>query len=180
MAVLFLWILAFLVLGAVMGINLYALICLSDLQADLINPHDCAGRINKLVMPEIIAHAAAAGLMLLCGSWSMVLVNGPLIAWHVRQIGRNQHLADVTEIFNHLDKEKSVRMGKAMLYALVFLTAAYRGTERGGEHVPRPGGEGEDGRVLQGCGGVLGAPLLSVFHRSGGEEERVLEEAPWR
>jgi hypothetical protein len=49
----------------------------------------------------------------------------------VRQIGRNQHLADVTEIFNHLDKEKSVRMGKAMLYALVFLTAAYRGTERG-------------------------------------------------
>ena len=89
---LLLWILAFLVLGAVMGINLYALICLSDLQADLINPHDCAGRINKLVMPEIIAHAAAAGLMMLCGSWSMVLVNGPLIAWHVRQVGRNQHL----------------------------------------------------------------------------------------
>ena len=131
MAVLFLWILAFLVLGAVMGINLYALICLSDLQADLINPHDCAGRINKLVMPEIIAHAAAAGLMMLCGSWSMILVNGPLIAWHVRQVGRNQHLADVTEIFNQLDKEKSVRVGKAMVYALVFLTAAYRGTERG-------------------------------------------------
>ena len=125
------WILAFLVLGAVMGINLYALICLSDLQADLINPHDCAGRINKLVMPEIIAHAAAAGLMMLCGSWSMILVNGPLIAWHVRQVGRNQHLADVTEIFNQLDKEKSVRVGKAMLYALVFLYAAYRGTERG-------------------------------------------------
>ena len=55
-----------------------------------------------------------------------------------------------------------------------------QGHGEGGEHVPRPGGEGEDGRVLQGCGGVLGAPLLSVFHRSGGEEERVLEEAPWR
>ena len=126
MAVLFLWILAFLVLGAVMGINLYALICLSDLQADLINPHDCAGRINKLVMPEIIAHAAAAGLMLLCGSWSMVLVNGPLIAWHVRQIGRNQHLADVTEIFNVLDREKKIRGWKVVFFSVVFIITTYR------------------------------------------------------
>ena len=65
MVVLTLWLLLFLLLGALLGINMYSVIVLQDLQSDLINPHDCAHRVNQLV--ELVRYTRWSALLLLAG-----------------------------------------------------------------------------------------------------------------
>ena len=89
MVVLTLWLLLFLLLGALLGINMYSVIVLQDLQSDLINPHDCAHRVNQLVEPEFAMQALVSALLLLAGGWSwlgwgMLAVHVPLSAFHFK------------------------------------------------------------------------------------------------
>ena len=89
MVVLTLWLLLFLLLGALLGINMYSVIVLQDLQSDLINPHDCANRVNQLVEPEFAMQALVSALLLLAGGWSwlglgMLAVHVPLSAFHFK------------------------------------------------------------------------------------------------
>ncbi|KAK6162489.1 hypothetical protein DH2020_002330 [Rehmannia glutinosa] len=95
MADLFAWLISFFIVIALLGIILYQLMCLADLEYDYINPYDSASRINKAVLPEFVAE-------------------GVLYT-------RKRHLVDVTEIFNQLPWEKNVRLYK--LGYLVILLA---------------------------------------------------------
>ena len=56
--------LAALLYGFALFVNLYVLVALDDLQADVVNPHDASRRINRLVNHEATAHACASALML--------------------------------------------------------------------------------------------------------------------
>ncbi|CAL5340193.1 unnamed protein product [Camellia sinensis] len=127
MADIFAWLLSFFLLIAVLGILLYQLMCLADLEFDYINPYDSASRINKAVWPEFITQGSLCFLHLITGHWFMFLVCLPYSYYNFRlysitvMVMRNrytkkQHLVDVTEIFNQLPWEKKLR-----IYKLVYL-----------------------------------------------------------
>jgi hypothetical protein len=75
---------AFLAVAALLGILVYQLMCLSDLEFDYINPYDSASRINASVVPEIAIHVGLSCVYLIFGYWFMFLINLPLIYYHAR------------------------------------------------------------------------------------------------
>jgi len=129
MAVLAIWVLLFLVLGALVGISMYTIICLQDLQGDLINPHDCSSRVNQLAIPEFALQAVTAALLLGAGSWSLLLVHVPLAVWHSQLYANREHVIEVTDMFGRLESERTRRAAKMAAYALTFVVVVYRGTE---------------------------------------------------
>ncbi|KAL5541040.1 hypothetical protein UlMin_002407 [Ulmus minor] len=113
------WLVSFFFLIALLIIIVFQLMCLADLEFDYINPYDSSKRINRVILPEFITQGVLCAFFLLTGHWFMSLLCGPYLYYNVRQYTRKQHLVDVTEIFNMLDKEKKRRLFK--LFYLVFL-----------------------------------------------------------
>ncbi|KAL8539686.1 hypothetical protein ACS0TY_001338 [Phlomoides rotata] len=106
------WLLFFFVLIALLVMIVFQLMCLADLEFDYINPYDSASRINKVVLPEFIAQGVLCFLFLVTGHWLMSLLCVPYLYYNVRLYLRNDHLIDVTEIFNLLNWEKKLRLFK--------------------------------------------------------------------
>ncbi|XXG67340.1 hypothetical protein AAC387_Pa06g0710 [Persea americana] len=120
---LFIWLLSFFALIALLGLVVYQLMCLADLEFDYINPYDSASRINSVVMPEFVTQGVLCLLFLLSGHWVMFLLCAPNLYYNVRMYLQRQHLIDVTEIFNLLNWEKKQRLFKLVyLVVLLFLS----------------------------------------------------------
>ncbi|CAK9154520.1 unnamed protein product [Ilex paraguariensis] len=84
MADLFAWLLSFFLLIAVLGILLYQLMCLADLEFDYINPYDSASRINKVILPEFVTQGILCLLHLITGHWFMCLICFPYLYYNAR------------------------------------------------------------------------------------------------
>ncbi|CAI9093680.1 OLC1v1029238C1 [Oldenlandia corymbosa var. corymbosa] len=118
----FLWLLFFLILICLVAMVIYQLVCLSDLELDYINPYDSARRINMVILPEFITQAVLGILFLLTGHWFMALLSIPYAYYNFRLYAQREHLIDVTEIFNLLDREKQRRIFKLGYIALLIVT----------------------------------------------------------
>lgn len=123
---LMLWLLSFFAVAAALGVLIYQLMCLSDLELDYINPFDSASSINKFVVPEFIIQGSLCGVYLLTGHWIMALINAPMVYYHANLYMKRQHLVDVTEIFSVLGKEKKYRLIKLAFYVFLFFVVIYR------------------------------------------------------
>ncbi|KAH7514082.1 protein cornichon homolog 4 [Ziziphus jujuba] len=119
MADLYVWLLSFFFLIALLVLVVYQLMCLADLEFDYINPYDSSRRINQVILPEFITQGVLCAFFLLTGHWVMTLLCGPYLYYNVKLYMRQQHLVDVTEIFNMLNREKKQRLFK--LFYLIFL-----------------------------------------------------------
>eukprot|EP00897_Mesotaenium_endlicherianum_P006738 jgi/Mesen1/6092/ME000031S05365 len=137
-----LWLLSFVFFAALLGIDMYLLICLSDLENDFINPHDATSRINVWVFPEMALHGLLTACYLVTGRWLMWLLNMPLLLWHARLsvageleevtwfwYVRKEYRMDVTEVFSQLAYEKKHRLLKLFIYILLFIIVIYRWIE---------------------------------------------------
>ncbi|GMH28892.1 hypothetical protein Nepgr_030735 [Nepenthes gracilis] len=123
MEVLFAWIVSFFILMALLVIVVYQLMCLADLEFDYINPYDSASQINRVIMPEFITQAVLCCFFLVTRHWFMSLLCAPYLYYNVKMYMDNQHLIDVTEIFNLLSWEKKKRLLKlAYLIIILFLS----------------------------------------------------------
>lgn len=120
MADLLAWLLSFFILIAILGILLFQLMCLADLELDYINPYDSASRINNVVLPEFVTQGILCLLHLISGHWFMFLVCLPYLFYNVKLYTGRRHLVDVTEIFNQLPREKKQRIFK-LGYLVVLL-----------------------------------------------------------
>ena len=49
------WLLALLLTAALLGITMYTLISLSDLENDFVNPHDSSVSINRWVVRQLLS-----------------------------------------------------------------------------------------------------------------------------
>lgn len=125
MADLYSWLLSFFILVTSLGIILYQLMCLADLELDYINPYDSASRINKVVMAEFVTQASFCLLHLMAGHWPMFLLCLPYLYYNVTLYTRRQHLVDVTEIFNQLQFEKKKRIYKLGYLALLVALSVF-------------------------------------------------------
>ncbi|CAA3028190.1 protein cornichon homolog 4-like [Olea europaea var. sylvestris] len=109
---LFAWLISFFLLIAILGILLYQLMCLADLEYDYINPYDSASQINKVVFPEYITEGVLCFLHLITGHWVLFLLCLPSSCYNAKLYSERRHLVDVTEIFNQLPWEKKRRLYK--------------------------------------------------------------------
>lgn len=48
------WLLVFILQSAILGVSMYQLVQLTDLEADLINPHEASQNYNRLVVRNIL------------------------------------------------------------------------------------------------------------------------------
>ncbi|KAK9916157.1 hypothetical protein WJX75_009511 [Coccomyxa subellipsoidea] len=120
------WLVAFFIQLALLGMSMYGLIILSDLENDFINPHDSSASLNTWVMPEYIAQGVLTAMLLLTGKWVSGLVMLTLLAWNVRTYLRDEHKVDVTEVFRQIPREKNIRIVKLVFYLLGFVYFIYR------------------------------------------------------
>ncbi|CAN7035638.1 unnamed protein product [Brassica rapa subsp. trilocularis] len=117
------WLISFFFLIALVGIIVYQLVCLADLEFDYINPYDSASRINSVVLPEFIIQGVLCVFYLLTRHWFMSLLCLPYLFYNFQLYSKRQHLVDVTEIFNLLNWEKKKRLFKlAYIILNLFLT----------------------------------------------------------
>ncbi|KAH7850515.1 hypothetical protein Vadar_034222 [Vaccinium darrowii] len=122
---LFAWILSFFILMGVLGILLFQIMCLADLEMDFINPYDSASRINKAVFPEFVTQGSLCLVHLVSGHWLLFLFCLPYSFYNFRLYTRKQHLVDVTEIFNQLPWEKKIRIYKLVYLAFLFILSMF-------------------------------------------------------
>ncbi|WOL05228.1 hypothetical protein Cni_G13955 [Canna indica] len=119
----FFWLTSFFFLVVLIVLVIFQLMCLADLEFDYINPYDSASRINKVIYPEFALQAVLCLLFLLSGNWLMFLLCVPYLYYNSRLYRSQQHLIDVTEIFNLLNREKKRRLFKLVhLVILLFLS----------------------------------------------------------
>ncbi|GFP86459.1 protein cornichon homolog 4 [Phtheirospermum japonicum] len=117
------WLLFFIILIALIGMLVFQLMCLADLEFDYINPYDSASRINMVVLPEFITQGLLCFLFIMTGHWIMALISIPYLYYNVRLYVHGQHRVDVTEIFNLLSWEKKQRFFKlGYMVLLLFMS----------------------------------------------------------
>lgn len=117
------WLLSFFILIALLGVILYQLMCLADLEFDYINPFDSASKINNVVLPEFITQGVLCFLHLVTGHWMMFLLCLPYMYYNFKLYTERRHLVDVTEIFNQLPWEKKIRLYK-LGYLIVLMACS--------------------------------------------------------
>ncbi|CAN1186104.1 Protein cornichon homolog 4 [Linum perenne] len=122
---LYVWLISFFFVIALIFIVIFQLMCLADLESDYINPYDSSSRINKAILPEYIAEAALCFFFLVTGHWCMALVCAPYLYYNVRLYMRRQHLIDVTEVFNLLRGEMNQRIYKLVYLILLLFLAIF-------------------------------------------------------
>ena len=120
------WLSLFAFLGAGLGMNMYILVCLTDLQNDFMNPHDTANRINKLVKPEVLFHLVVVVITTAMRRFGLCFMHLPVLLYSLKLYSKKEIYVDVTEIFNVLDREKKIRGWKVVFFSIVFIITTYR------------------------------------------------------
>ncbi|CAI5524447.1 unnamed protein product [Closterium sp. Naga37s-1] len=124
------WGFAFVAAGLLVAVGIFCLVTLSDLQHDYINPHDSAASINRFLLPDMLAHAAVALLLLLFPPSLLGLVlfalNVPLLLFHARCLLAGSYTVDVTEVFVQLPELRRLWQKKVALYCIMVLPVVYR------------------------------------------------------
>ncbi|KAL8172147.1 hypothetical protein V2J09_023951 [Rumex salicifolius] len=123
---LILWLIALISNIALIALLIYQIICLSDLEADYMNPYETSSNTNSVVLIEFMLQGAFCALFLLTGHLFMFLVTMPLACYHFRLFLRREHLLDVTEIFNTVSAEKKFRIIKLAIHLVFFFLVIVR------------------------------------------------------
>ncbi|WZY73879.1 hypothetical protein YC2023_006119 [Brassica napus] len=101
-------------------------ICLTDLEADHMNPFETSICINRLVLPEFLLQGSLCLLFLLTWHWFFFLVSLPVTCYHAMLYNKRRHLIDVTEVFRGIDFEKKLRFTKLGFYISLFILVVFR------------------------------------------------------
>lgn len=121
-----LWLIAILSNIGLLVILIYQIICLSDLEADYMNPYESSENINAMVIPEFLLQGAFCAFFLFSAHWIMFLFTLPVAVYHARLFMKGEHLVDVTEIFRTLSLEKKYRLIKLAIYLVFFFLVIVR------------------------------------------------------
>ncbi|KAB5519471.1 hypothetical protein DKX38_023790 [Salix brachista] len=76
------WILCVLINFGLLAIVFYALLCLTDLEVDQMDPFVATANINRWILIEFALQAALSILLLFTGHWILFLVAVPLTFYH--------------------------------------------------------------------------------------------------
>lgn len=140
---------AFILQAALMGICMFQLIKISDLENDFINPHDFGSSYNASVLPEFGLQATLTLLMLLSGRWVLAALHLAILGYNVRLVFLQNHLIDVTEAFRQLPQEKKRRFIKLGLYVFIFIIVIYKLVETAVHSLLTPEGRLQAAEIMK-------------------------------
>ncbi|MEW5302864.1 MAG: hypothetical protein WDW36_005605 [Sanguina aurantia] len=120
------WLGLFILQAALLGRNIYAIVCFSDLESDFINPFELTSRLNRFVVLEYSGQAAITLAMLLSGEWILAALHGALLLYFLNLVRTRQYLIDTTDVFKQLPIQKKRRLAVFVFYAVLFVFTAYR------------------------------------------------------
>ncbi|WMV19170.1 hypothetical protein MTR67_012555 [Solanum verrucosum] len=150
-----LWLIFLAINISLISLLIYQIVCLTDLEADYMNPYESSSRINSVVLKEYILHGAFCILFLVTGHWFIFLLTLLPAYYNVRKSSQNvaapvldpyrienfwrirhgflsrQHLIDVTEVFRFIESEKKIRILKLGFYLVLFVLVLVRISNEG-------------------------------------------------
>ncbi|XP_058802079.1 protein cornichon [Phymastichus coffea] len=111
---------------------IFHVIAFDELKTEFKDPIDQCNSLNSLVLPEYVIHIFINFLFLISGQWFSLILNMPLIAYHInryrtRPVMSGPGLYDPTSIMNMNDLNKCQREGwiKLTFYLLCFFYYLY-------------------------------------------------------
>ncbi|XP_063975483.1 protein cornichon homolog 4 [Diachasmimorpha longicaudata] len=116
--------------GAVLFVLVYFVIALSDLECDYLNAQQCCLRLNKWVVPKLVAHTLLNVILLIHGQWLLAVVNLPMSLWltgeYLTVPQGNMGVFDPTEIHNRGQLKKHTRdcliyLGYYLIFFFIYL-----------------------------------------------------------
>jgi len=128
----FCYILALIVAAGLIFLVIFHIIAFDELKTDYKNPIDQCATLNPLVLPEYLLHLFCNILFLISFQWFTLLLNMPLLAYHVyrwmhRPIMSGFGLYDPTSIMHSGELSRAQREGwiKLAFYVLSFFYYLY-------------------------------------------------------
>jgi len=121
-----LFLLCFFLQAGLLGLVMYGLICISDLENDFINPHDASDTLNKWALPEYVVQSVMTGLLLAFGKWATGGVHLCMAIYNWREYLRGDHRVDATDVFQKVGYQKKLRLGKLVFYLVSFVLLIYK------------------------------------------------------
>ncbi|XP_047339259.1 protein cornichon homolog 1 [Impatiens glandulifera] len=121
-----LWTIFFLFTMTLIALNVYQMVCLSDLESDYMNPYEASTRINSVILPEFVVQTVFCILFLVTGHWIMFLLLLPITSYSTNLFLKRQHLIDVTEVFRSLQSQNKYRYIKLSFYLVMLLIVFVR------------------------------------------------------
>lgn len=119
------WATVFLGTAGLLFCSVYALILFADLSVDHINPIELCELINRMIMPEYLGHAGLIILVFLKGFFLPVLLNIPLLLFHIHRYREKKHKLDNTAIFNDVERERYICQIKLVYHLFMFFVYLY-------------------------------------------------------
>lgn len=111
---------------------IFHIISFDELKTDYKNPIDQCNSLNPLVLPEYLLHGLCVFLFLLAAEWLSVIINAPLVAYHInrfinRPVISGFGLYDPTSIMNASELNRAQKEGwvKLAFYILLFFYYIY-------------------------------------------------------
>ncbi|GIL80862.1 hypothetical protein Vretimale_9431 [Volvox reticuliferus] len=120
------WLFAFLMQAAMLGRTMHALISLSELENDIINPYDLTLRLNRFVVLEYACQALLTASLLLTGKWLIGLLQLAMLAFLLHNWSTRRHVVDATDVFRQLPVQKKRRLIMFGSFLLFFVIITYR------------------------------------------------------
>jgi len=112
--------------------SIFHIMAFDELKSNYKNPIELCNQLNPLVLPEYAVHLLFNMMFLFAGEWVTLMLNAPLIAYHVhryinRPIMSGAGLYDPTSIMNADILSKCAREGwiKLAFYLLSFFFYLY-------------------------------------------------------
>ncbi|XP_062547939.1 protein cornichon homolog 4 [Armigeres subalbatus] len=122
---------ALLITGVILFLLIYFVIILSDLECDYLNAQQCCSKLNFWVVPKLAAHCFLAFILLMNGSWMLLIANLPMIGWQIYDLVKvpsgNLGIFDPAEIHNRGMVKKHMRdtMIGLGFYMIIFFVYLY-------------------------------------------------------
>ncbi|KAG2496227.1 hypothetical protein HYH03_005825 [Edaphochlamys debaryana] len=120
------WLFVFLLQAGMLGRTMYALISLSDLENDFINPYDLTQRLNRFVAFEYGGQVLITAALLLTGKWFLGLLQAAMLAFLLHSWHTRQHVVDATDVFRQLPMQKKRRLIMFGSFLGYFVIITYR------------------------------------------------------
>ncbi|EFJ44997.1 hypothetical protein VOLCADRAFT_76026 [Volvox carteri f. nagariensis] len=120
------WLFAFLLQAAMLGRTMFALISLSDLENDFINPYDLTLRLNRFVALEYVGQVLITASLLLTGKWFIGVLQLGMLGFLLHNWSTRRHVVDATDVFRQLPVQKKRRLIMFGSFLLYFIIITYR------------------------------------------------------
>ncbi|XP_014776950.1 protein cornichon homolog 4 [Octopus bimaculoides] len=114
-----------------LSLTVYFVITLSDLECDYLNARSCCGKLNKWVLPEIVAHGLVSFSLIISGHWILFCLYSAMTAWVIYTFvcipSGNIGMYDPAEIHNRQQLKNCMRecLIKLVFHLVFFFVFLY-------------------------------------------------------